>query len=184
MKEYAYNDKNNFIAGWYIEPKVCDDIFKKGEQNKDLFASGVMPYTDKYLHEFDQKFFNEYMSQLWSVVELYKEKYPDCYRELNRWSLSYPRIQRYEPGMYYKDLHCENDGRYPYTHRHLAYMTYLNDIEVGGGTEYPAQNLITKAEKGLTLIWPANWTHCHKGIVAPTETKYIVTGWCNFDLPE
>ena len=27
------------------------------------------------------------------------------------------------------------------------------------------------------MFWPAYWTHPHKGIPAPKETKYIVTGW-------
>jgi hypothetical protein len=31
--------------------------------------------------------------------------------------------------------------------------------------------------KGLTLIWPAIWTHPHRGVVSPTQTKYIATGW-------
>jgi len=34
--------------------------------------------------------------------------------------------------------------------------------------------------QGNTLIWPADFTHPHKGIVAPKETKYIITGWYNF----
>jgi len=27
------------------------------------------------------------------------------------------------------------------------------------------------------LIWPADWTHTHRGIVAPNEEKIIATGW-------
>jgi hypothetical protein len=37
-----------------------------------------------------------------------------------------------------------------------------------------------RPKKGLTLIWPADWTHFHKGIPAPNEEKMIVTGW--YDL--
>ena len=37
-----------------------------------------------------------------------------------------------------------------------------------------------KAEKGKTVIWPAEWTHTHRGIVAPKETKYIATGWYGY----
>jgi hypothetical protein len=35
-------------------------------------------------------------------------------------------------------------------------------------------------EKGLTVIWPADWTFTHRGIVSPTQDKWIVTGWFNF----
>ena len=59
-------------------------------------------------------------------------------------------------------------------------MTYLNDVENEGGTEFPNQNIIIKPQKGKTLIWPADWTYSHKGIVAPTEDKYIITGWFDY----
>ena len=55
-------------------------------------------------------------------------------------------------------------------------MTYLNDVE-DGGTDFLYQNIQTKAEKGLTLIWPSIFTHTHKGIISPTKEKQIVTGW-------
>ena len=34
-----------------------------------------------------------------------------------------------------------------------------------------------KPKKGLTVIWPAEWTHTHRGIASMTQDKYIVTGW-------
>ena len=59
-------------------------------------------------------------------------------------------------------------------------MTYLNDVP-DGGTEFLYQNIKTKAQKGLTLIWPAHFTHTHRGIVSKTQPKYIITGWWSFD---
>jgi hypothetical protein len=38
------------------------------------------------------------------------------------------------------------------------------------------QGVITKPRRGLTVIWPADWTHTHRGIPSPTQEKYIVTG--------
>ena len=64
-------------------------------------------------------------------------------------------------------------------HRALVFMTYLNDVE-DGGTEFLHQNVYTPAKKGLTLIWPAYWTHTHRGVVSKLKEKYIVTGWINF----
>ena len=58
-------------------------------------------------------------------------------------------------------------------------MTYLNDIPDGGGTEfkfYPDVKI--QAKKGLSLIWPTDFTHTHRGVVSEYE-KYIVTGWVN-----
>ncbi len=59
-------------------------------------------------------------------------------------------------------------------------MTYLNDVEDGGGTEFYHQNLIVKPRKGKTLIWPADWTHTHRGVTSPTQEKYVITGWFNY----
>ena len=56
-------------------------------------------------------------------------------------------------------------------------MLYLNTVNDKGGTEFPFQNKIFFAKKGRLIIWPAEFTHPHKGIISPTEEKYIVTGW-------
>jgi len=180
MQDYENNHLNNFIAGWYIDTQLCDAIVAKGELDTSVFLSGTKQYTDINFDKFDKELFDQYCSNLWPVIELYKKMYPLCFEDLQMWGLSMPRIQRYEPGKYYADAHCENNGNPQFRNRHLAYMTYLNDIELGGGTEFLNQKLVTPARKGLTLVWPAEWTHYHRGIVAPEDTKYIVTGWCLF----
>jgi len=30
---------------------------------------------------------------------------------------------------------------------------------------------------GKVIIFPADWTFTHRGIVSKTQTKYIITGW-------
>jgi hypothetical protein len=66
------------------------------------------------------------------------------------------------------------------TNRVMAWMTYLNTVEEGGETYFPTQQAKIKPAKGLTLLWPADWTHLHQGCVAPNETKMIVTGWYDY----
>ena len=56
-------------------------------------------------------------------------------------------------------------------------MTYLNDVEAGGETEFPHYALKVKPVAGQTLIWPSDWTHAHRGCPVITGPKYIVTGW-------
>jgi hypothetical protein len=55
-------------------------------------------------------------------------------------------------------------------------MLYLNDVD-DGGTEFKYQKLILKAKKGNLVIWPAEFTHTHRGVVSKTKEKYIATGW-------
>ena len=73
----------------------------------------------------------------------------------------------------------ENDGRDECKKRHLVFMTYLNTVK-NAGTEFKYQKLKTNAVKGKTVIWPAAWTHTHKGIVSDKKEKIIITGWFSF----
>ena len=61
-------------------------------------------------------------------------------------------------------------------------MTYLNDVENGGNTNFEFYNLKIKPEMGKTLIWPADWTHAHTGEIVNSGSKYIITGWMHLDL--
>ena len=36
------------------------------------------------------------------------------------------------------------------------------------------------SKKGLTVIWPSEWTFTHKGHTTIDEDKYIITGWYEF----
>jgi len=56
-------------------------------------------------------------------------------------------------------------------------MTYLNDVSEGGETEFSYYDLKVKPAAGKTLIWPAEWTHAHRGCSVESGRKYIVTGW-------
>jgi uncharacterized membrane protein len=61
-------------------------------------------------------------------------------------------------------------------------MTYLNDDFKGGMTTFNHYDLEVKPVTGLTLIWPAEWTHAHQGQVITKGSKYIITGWLNIPL--
>ena len=180
MKSFKHNNLNNFLAGWYIDNNLCQDIIRMSEKCSNLFSSGIKEYTDCDLVRLDKVLHDRYCQQLYSTIEEYKKVYPLCYETMQVWGWTPPRIQRYDPGKAYSELHCENNGEEIYRMRHLAYMTYLNDVTVGGGTEFPLQQITTPAEQGLTIIWPAGWTHHHRGVVAPADVKYIITGWLCF----
>ena len=89
-------------------------------------------------------------------------------------------IQKYLPGEHYGVEHCEQNPTDSQVLRMLAWMFYLNDIEDGGGTAFPQQNVELKARTGDLYIWPAFWTYSHYGIPAKSEIKYIITGWCEY----
>jgi hypothetical protein len=61
--------------------------------------------------------------------------------------------------------------------RVLAWTIYLNDVTDGGETEFLYQGLRVAPKHGRIVIWPAGWTHVHRGNPPLSNTKYILTGW-------
>ena len=118
-----------------------------------------------------------------SLIEEYKKEYPYL-NEISLWNIvPVYKLQRYYPGEGYFILHCENGGPHPdkeMTKRMLAWMIYLNDVKDGGYTEFPTQNKKFQPRRGDMLIWPAYFTHPHRGITSKSQTKYIATGWFGF----
>lgn len=125
--------------------------------------------------------YKDYTDQLQECCNEYIKKFPFC-NIYSPWEISeFINIQKYDPAQSFSTFHTERIGPTGIqSSRHLVFMTYLNDISTGGETEFPQQNKIVTPKKGLTLIWPADWTHTHRGLPAPKETKYIVTGWFNY----
>lgn len=112
-------------------------------------------------------------------LEIYIDKFPDL-SEISTWGLREKfNIQKYMPGQGYFGWHCEhNPHNSVLAKRVLAWTTYLNTVE-DGGTEYRNYGTVDAIE-GRCVIWPAYWTHFHRGVISNTKTKYIATGWYNF----
>jgi hypothetical protein len=85
------------------------------------------------------------------------------------------KIQRTEIGGGYHVWHCEQGmGN---MNRVLVYTIYLNDVLEGGETEFLYQNKRLPARQGDICIFPAHFTHPHRGNPPISNEKYIVTGW-------
>lgn len=176
----------NFIHTFQVDPKVCDQLIEyhqqAGEEYRHEGRSGQDGSIIKDVKEsVDVSFFNSsnhpavrnYFNELQKGFNEYTDKFN--LQHMNLITEYCHLIQYYPPGGGYKVWHWERDnGNYD---RQLVYMTYLNDVTDGGGTEWYHQDYQSEAKKGLSLIWPADFTHVHKGIVSPTQEKYIVTGW-------
>jgi len=63
--------------------------------------------------------------------------------------------------------------------RLMAYMTYLEVPKKGGETEFLHQSLRIDPVVGRTLIWPAGFTHMHRGNPPLDGEKMYITGWFN-----
>lgn len=162
----------------------------KTKANKELCLDHRMKRsTDLSVpHFLEDERIERYNNALNKVLDEYEIKFPWVSKGCQPWGNSawdFFNIQKYEPGEGFYRWHSERTtmSRSTVT-RYLVFMTYLNDVQDGGGTEWLHQNYQTKAVKGSTVIWPPDWTYTHRGIVSPTETKYIATGWCHFLPPD
>jgi hypothetical protein len=79
----------------------------------------------------------------------------------------------------YHIWHYESCNR-QVSNRLLTWMVYLNDVEEGGETEFLYQSMRVKPKQGTLLIWPAAFTHTHRGNPPLSNEKYIATGWTEF----
>jgi hypothetical protein len=194
VSEVELGGEKSFIGAWYLpDLKVCDELIEYFRQSPEKLEGQIghdhkvnkeiKDSLDLYVepHELSHPVLRKYLINLAALTEKYMEKYTAA-RDVQRWGITENiNIQYYRPGGGYKRWHCERIGKAPPgVNRHLVFMTYLNDVFDEGGTEFFYQKVKTAPRKGLTLIWPADWTHLHRGIVSPTEEKYIITGWFDF----
>ena len=190
VKDFIYHAKNTLTL------EECESLIHFYESNEEYHEDGTMGVgevdhnkkkcSEMYISTNSMHSQSEYFSSvnrsLIDNIGKYKKDYPFLER-LFVWDVSsHFKIKKYLPKEAYFEIHCENSG-----HRNgcgerrmIAWMIYLNDVTDGGETEFPTQCKKFAPKAGDVLIWPAYWTHPHHGLPSPTQTKYIVTGWCSF----
>ena len=148
--------------------------------NKKIYDTTIKESTDIVIQSSNnENIIGEYREHLQNILNLYLKKYNYADKVDPFYIIEDYNLQKYPKGGGYKKWHFENTGPKSMS-RKLVFMTYLNDVE-NGGTEFYYQNLRVEAKKGLTLIWPAEWTHSHRGVISETNEKMIITGWFNYE---
>ena len=181
----------HFIGSWNLEPlELCDQIvtyfeLNSGKQKRGQVASGVNENIKKSVdisilpNEIqlpENRIFQNYFETLFLCHKDYLLQWPFLNSFAHTLEIGSFNIQRYQAGEHFQQLHSERTSL-DTLHRIFAWMTYLNDVDEGGTTYFEHYDLEIKPKKGLTLIWPAEWTHAHKGNVLHSGSKYIITGW-------
>ena len=173
---------SNFIETYKVSNEICNDLINYFNDNIEYKTIGeIGKGVDKNVKDsLDVHFFNQStnkkINNFFKTLSKYVVKYITKY-EINGLIKTHMvnNIQYYKPGKGYPTLHYERSTTSP--KRILAYMLYLNTVTDKGGTEFPFQKKTLSANKGDLIIWPAEFTHPHKGIISPTQEKYIATGW-------
>jgi len=188
LKDFKLSEQT-LMGGWTTNHNVIDDLWNYYKQNKESHKPGVT-YNPKTGGDTGDKLSTElscyarsnhypikkYLELLTHCFDYYSTKYEAVKKLISECDIIEDfNIQYYKPGEGFKNWHCER-GNEKTIYRTFVFMTYLNDVE-DGGTAFLYQNLELPAKKGLTLIWPSDWTHTHRGIISHTSDKMIVTGW-------
>jgi hypothetical protein len=185
---------SDFIWGDYIDESVVEGLLRFWRNQTLLnthegrvYRHGDIVVDRDYKESLDLHIpfqlalpeIQNYMEALQGVLNKYVERFP--FSETSRFQVTEPlSMQCYPPGGGFKQWHTERSNALPgNTFRHLVFMTYLNDAP-GGGTEWFHQDKYVDATKGFTVIWPADWTHHHRGAVTEEYEKMIITGWFSF----
>ena len=193
-KELLCKKGTDFVWGRQIPDEVCDHLIEFWENQKFLrvqpgqvYAQGDITTNHELKesmdciipHQVAMPHIQDYLTELQGVLEDYIKEFPFC--NTSRFQIVEPlSMQWYPKGGGFKEWHTERLNALPGTaFRHLVFMTYLNDVP-DGGTEFYHQDLYIPAKKGYTVIWPAEWTHFHRGRVSNTSEKKIITGWFTY----
>ena len=143
---------------FFLNLKNHDPGGFQGRAAKEIFLEGLQACFDDYIEEFDiLKDFNLKCTSI--------------------------KMQKTPPGGGYHLWHSEQ-GNNDSTNRGLVYSLYLNTLDdnCAGETEFLYQRLRVPPKENSMVIWPAAFTHAHRGnVVHGDKAKYIVTGWFYYE---
>ena len=171
--------------------ELCSQIIKEFKYIQNTKPSAIVNFSHLPLHRQDKVTFlddfnlqNDFSSELGVQVNEYLDEvlreYLANFETLKTMSLRSikQKVQETDIGGGYHIWHCEQ-GNIDTQDRVLTWTIYLNDVEEGGETEFLYQSRRIKSEKGNIVIFPAYFTHTHRGNPPISNKKYRVTGWYN-----
>jgi hypothetical protein len=160
-------------AGLGVTRQQDQGISKLSKDDLQVYAHSTLNlnYVSELLSPFNEVFWGQ-------VYPEYANTFATLKEYASHTSYAY-KIQKTEIGQGYHIWHSETDSR-NLCHRILAWTLYLNDVEEGGETEFLYYPKRIKPKAGTFVLWPAGFTHTHRGNPPISNTKYIVTGWIEF----
>jgi len=164
----------------------CDKLieyFNKSPQGKGMLSSRIVDPTQKQSTELKDSLFSSQsipLQLISSTLQEHTNRYVEKYTPLKytgEWGVddefTLKKFEGEDDG--FKAWHTEHCLAKP--KRILVWMFYLNDAQ--SGTEFFHHPNI-ESKKGRLVIWPAGWTHFHKGVTPNKGIKYIMSGWYSF----
>jgi hypothetical protein len=94
-------------------------------------------------------------------------------------------LKKYEPGRPVPDGFPEHFDAYDVQTavRQIGFLWYLNDVDVGGETDFPVLGKRIPARAGRLVLLPPMWMFVHSGRTPESGPKYIATSYLSFRDP-
>lgn len=92
-------------------------------------------------------------------------------------------MKRYRPGQN-EQFQLHFDAINFVANRYLVMLWYLNDVEVGGETDFPMLQTKISARTGRLLMFPPYWMYQHQGLPPISGDKYILSTYLLFDMAQ
>lgn len=194
MISYTYE---NFVGVYenVLDAESCQLIIEYFESLREFnLVIGYEGYTNNIASRKDETVFTMHpdvitLPKSHPILQQFSEKFWICYEQyckeysilttIKRHGFFQLRIQRTDVGGGFHNWHFENDS-IESSNRLVAFMLYLNDVEEGGETEFLYLHKRYQAKSGRMLMWPATYSHTHRGNPPLSNTKYIITAWLNY----
>jgi hypothetical protein len=155
----------------------------------ELEKNSLLFQEEEKLHLINQKsvnFSHYYNLSAWSwigeryfpIIQPFVNDYISTYSMLSKGKyLIYDvKSKKIPAGGGFHDWHYENPDPIS-SSRTFVIQLYLNTIKEGGETEFLYLNKRISAKEGRLIIFPAGFTHTHRGNPPINQTKYILSSW-------
>ena len=187
----------NFVGVFHnaVRPEYCEEVIEffesvdglggvysrqDGENISSSLKENDIFHTDDKM---PKNIFNSSFKLMIPFVEACDEAYT-LYRKKFGVLNEFPRhrispsiqMQRVKPTQGYHVWHCENSAL-ALSNRIMVPILYLNDVEEGGETEFLYQSMRISPKKGTLVLFPAGFTHTHRGNPPLKGYKYFITSW-------
>tara|TARA_A100000164_G_scaffold356921_1_gene367015 strand:- start:119 stop:736 length:618 start_codon:yes stop_codon:yes gene_type:complete len=177
ISEYQCNfDCNKFIT--FFDNMRSVNAGMVSRRNTGVVKDDQL-FMNKILHEEINIYHNTVpIAQEWhQIVMGALRHYMETYEILKtrQFEYKYCKLQKTSPCEGYHTWHHDSEASDPY--RKLVILMYLNDGFKGGETEFLYQSCRITPKAGKFIIFPAGWTHTHRGNPPLDGDKYIMNGW-------
>ena len=162
------------IGGLNTHMKLCKD-------SEFLNPAFYNPEKTRYMYEYSGAE-GTILQTMHESLSAYIQEFPQLWNMPNSFFTGI-RIQRYQKNLGYYREHSDGmpwDFFYPEPNnrmRVLAFVIYLNTVEVGGGTRFPMHDYDSNAVAGKVLLFPTSWMYPHMGLVPHSSDKWIISSF-------